>query len=229
MVIGGLQKLTLVDFPGRLAAVLFTRGCNFRCPYCHNPELVDPSVYAEPIPEAEVFSFLEGRVARLEGVVVTGGEPTVHADLPDLLRRIRRLGFFIKLDTNGSAPEMIDRLCRESLLDYVAIDIKSSPDSYERAAGTPVDAAALRRSVELVISSGLPHELRMTFIEPFVALDDMAGVAELARGCALFLVQPFEPSKAIDPRVVLLPRTSREKLEQARSRLSAMGLPAALR
>ncbi len=229
MIIGGLQKLTLTDFPGHLSAVLFTRGCNYRCPYCHNPELVDPRLYREPISDADVFSFLESRVKRLDGVVVTGGEPTIHKDLPVLLRRIKELRLAIKLDTNGSSPEMIEALLREGLLDYIAIDVKSSVASYARAAGSEVDTRAIRRSVELVVSSGIPHELRMTFVESLVPLEEIAGVAELARGCRLFLVQPFQPSKALDPRLLLIRRPSVERLEQVRSLLSGMGLPVAVR
>ncbi len=229
MTIGGLLKITLTDFPGRLAAVLFTRGCNFRCPYCHNPELVDPLRYVEPVPDGEVFAFLESRVGRLDGVVVTGGEPTLHPDLPDFLQRIRRLGFFMKLDTNGSNPDMIEELIETKMLDYIAIDVKSAPDSYARVSGAHADIDAVRRCIELAISSGLPHELRMTFVEPLISLDDMAGVAVLARGCKRFLVQPFQPSKALDPGFLRLQRPSVEKLEQARLMLQSLGLPAALR
>lgn len=229
MIIGGLQKLTLADFPGHLSAVLFTRGCNFRCPYCHNPELVDPRLYAKPMSEEAVFSFLGSRVARLDGVVVTGGEPTIHHDLPALLRRIKELRLAIKLDTNGSSPEMIKALMEEELLDYIAIDIKSSAGFYARAAGTEVNTKAVRRSVELVTSSRIPHELRMTFVEPLVPLEEISGVAELARGCGLFLVQPFQPSKAIDPSFLRLPRPSMERLEQVRTLLSELGLPAVVR
>jgi pyruvate formate lyase activating enzyme len=177
MTIGGLQKITLTDFPGRLAAVLFTRGCNFRCPYCHNPELVDPRCYAEPIPDEEVFAFLENRIERLDGIVVTGGEPTVHPDLPELLHRIRRLGFSIKLDTNGTNPDLVGQLIKAKMLDYIAIDIKCAPDSYSRVAGVRVDANAICECVEMTISSGLPHELRMTFVEPLVSMEEIPGVA----------------------------------------------------
>ncbi|HUI69149.1 MAG TPA: anaerobic ribonucleoside-triphosphate reductase activating protein [Spirochaetia bacterium] len=229
MTIGGLQKVSLTDYPDRLSAVIFTQGCNFRCPYCHNPELVEPHLYRDPIPEDDVVAFLESRLGRLKGVVVTGGEPTIHHDLLRLLRRIRRLGLFIKLDTNGSAPHALEQLIAERLLDYVAVDIKSSVDSYSRATGVFVRTEDIRESVEMVISSGLRHELRMTFLESFVPLDELRSVADLARGCGLFLVQPFEPSKTLDPRLLKLPRPSLEKLERVRRILQASGLPAMLR
>jgi pyruvate formate lyase activating enzyme len=229
MTIGGLQKLTLTDFPGRLSAIIFTRGCNFRCPYCHNPELVDPLRYVEPLSEEEVFSFLQARIGELDGVVVTGGEPTIHSDLARLLRKLKRLGFSVKLDTNGSAPEMISQLIADSLLDYVAIDIKASADSYERAAGVTVDTAAVRSCVERVVSAGLPHEVRMTVVDPLMSLRCAQGVAQMARGCKLFFVQPFQPSKSLDPGLLALPRPSVEELDRIRTALLELGLPAVLR
>jgi pyruvate formate lyase activating enzyme len=190
---------------------------------------VDPSLFGGSISEADVFAFLQSRVSRLEGVVVSGGEPTIHQDLPVLLRRIKKLKLAIKLDTNGSSPEMIEGLIGEGLLDYIAIDIKTSPDLYAKAAGTTVDTGAIRRSVESVISSGLSHELRMTFVEPLLPLETMAGVAELARGCQVFLVQPFQPSKTLDHWFLRLERPSAQRLEQVCCMLQEMGLPAAVR
>jgi pyruvate formate lyase activating enzyme len=229
MIIGGLQKLTLTDFPGHLSAIIFTRGCNFRCSYCHNPELVDPQRYAEPVPEEDVFAFLESRLGKLDGVVVTGGEPTVHKDLPELLRKLKLLGFSVKLDTNGSDPEMMDCLVGESLVDYAAIDIKSSAGAYERAIGVAVNTEAIRRTVERVVSAGLPHELRMTVVDPPTTLGQVKGIAELAQGCGLFVVQPFQPSKALDPSLLTFHRPSAQELEQVRDALRDLGLPAVLR
>jgi pyruvate formate lyase activating enzyme len=229
MTIGGLQKLTLTDYPGKLSATIFTRGCNFRCPYCHNPELVDPLRYGQPLPESEIFSFLVGRTGRLDGVVLTGGEPTVHPDLPDLVQRIKQLGFSVKLDTNGSNPEMLEHLLRQRLLDYVAIDIKSSPAFYRQVTGVEADTRKIRRSVDAVVSSGILHELRMTFIEALVPIGQIQGVAELALGCMLFLVQPFQPTKALDARLLRCPRPTLEKLKEVRDLLSMTGLPAVVR
>ena len=229
MVVGGLQKFTLTDFPGRLAAIVFTRGCNFRCPYCHNPELVDPERYAGPVDDTELFSFLESRAAKLDGVVVTGGEPTIHRDLAVLLHRIKALGLAIKLDTNGSAPRVIGELVEEGLLDYIAMDIKSSPRCYPRATGVQADVLEVRKSVELIAASSIPHELRLTYLETLVPDEELAGVAELARGCRRFVVQPFQPSKALDPVLLREARPTVEKLERVRALLETMGLPAVLR
>ena len=221
--------MTMSDFPGRLAAMVFTRGCNYRCPFCHNPELVDPDRYVDQISEAEVFAFLAKRIETLDGVVITGGEPTVQSDLPLLLRRCKDLGLATKLDTNGSNEEMIGEIIEQRLVDYVALDIKSSLSSYSRAAGVPADVGAIRRSIELICSAGLPHELRMTYVESLMPLEEISEVAELCRGCRLFMVQPFQPSKALDAKFLQLPRPSTEELERVRSALSGLGVPAVVR
>ena len=229
MTIGGLQKLSLADFPGRLAAIIFTRGCNFRCPYCHNPELVDPRRYGPCIPDHEVLCFLKSRQGQLEGVVVTGGEPTVQGDLHQMLQKIRALGFAVKLDTNGSFPDRVRTLVQEGLLDYVAIDIKASGLAYESAVGVPVDREAIRKSVELVVEAGVQHELRLTVVNPATALEQVKGIAEMARGCGVFFLQAFQPTKVLDSRLLSLPRPSVEELERLRRALSDAGLPAVLR
>ena len=127
MVIAGFQKVSLSDFPGKISAIVFTQGCNFRCRYCHNPELVDPARYAAPLAVDAVLDFLAGRVGRIQGVVVTGGEPTLHADLPGLLARIKSLGLAVKLDTNGSRPDVLEEVFRQGIVDYIAMDIKAPP------------------------------------------------------------------------------------------------------
>lgn len=229
MIIGGLQRFSLSDFPGRIACIVFTRGCNFRCPYCHNPELVDPAVSSQSIAEEEVLGLLARREGKIEGVVATGGEPTVHAGLPAFLGKVKAMGLAVKLDTNGSAPRVLRDLLKAGLVDYVAMDIKASPDSYEAAAGVPVNSEDLRKSVETIVSSGVPHELRMTFLESLVPLEEMEGVSKLARGCRLFVVQAFQPSKTLDPRMLEEPRPSPRKLEQVRGMLQDLGLPAVVR
>ncbi len=229
MIIGGLQKFTLIDFPGKMAAAVFTRGCNFRCPYCHNPELVEQTFAAPSVTEEELFAFLETRKDRLEGVVVTGGEPTLQADLASFLKKIKDAGLAVKLDTNGSSPAVLGGLLEKKLVDYVAMDIKGSPRGYSRAAGVSMSLESIRASIRLIITSGIPHELRMTYTEKLVPVEDLPGVAELARGCRLFVVQPFLPTKTLDPRMLKEPRPSGEKLEEVRSRLQDLGLPAVVR
>ncbi len=162
MNIGGFQKLSLIDYPGHLSTVVFTQGCNFRCPVCHNPELVLPDLFDEPIPEQEVFSFLESRKGKLQAVVVTGGEPTLHTDLPKFLAAIKRMGFKTKLDTNGARPEVLQSLFDEKLIDFVAMDIKAPLELYSKLAGCKVDEAAIQKSIALILDSFVPHQFRTT-------------------------------------------------------------------
>jgi pyruvate formate lyase activating enzyme len=229
VVIGGFQKFSLADFPGKISAIVFTRGCNFRCPYCHNPELVDPARYTPEIPQEEVLRFLGSRRGQLQGVVVTGGEPTLHDDLPVFVARIRELGFAVKLDTNGSNPDVLQGLIRDSLLDYVAMDIKAPLAAYPRIAGAPIRAEDIERSVHLVIGSGLPHEFRTTYEGSLLSTQDMAAIAEMVRGCAHFVVQGFRPSGALDPAMRSRARPDRASLLAIRELMETAGLPVLLR
>ena len=198
MVIGGLQKFSLSDFPGLISAIVFTRGCSFRCPYCHNPELVDPSRFVPAIPLSEVRDFLRSRKARLQGVVVTGGEPTIHADLPEFLAELKDMGFAVKLDTNGTNPVMLRQLLIDRILDFIAMDIKAPLALYPAIVRAPASAADLSRSIELIIHSGLPHEFRTTFAESLLSTDDMLQTARLVKGCKRYVVQSFRAGKVLD-------------------------------
>jgi len=229
MIIGGFQKFSLIDFPGRVAAVVFTRGCNFRCPYCHNPQLVEPAPGDPQVPEEEVFSFLRTRTGKLEGVAVTGGEPTLHADLGQFLAALKALGFAVKLDTNGSAPRELQKILSAGLVDYVAMDLKASPARYAEVAGVPVSIEDLRASIETITASGIPHELRMTFLERILPLEEIPAVADLARGCGLFVIQPFLPTTTLDPRMGAEGRPSLARMEEACERFRSLGLPARVR
>ena len=163
MVIGGLQKSSLSDFPGRISAIVFTRGCSFRCPYCHNPELVDPSRYAAEIPMDELNDFFLGRKGKLAGVVVTGGEPTMHQDLPAFLGGLKGMGYAVKLDTNGTNPRMLKRLMSEKLVDFIAMDIKAPlvavrADS-QRSRGDPGHPEEYRADTRVQPSSRVQNNL----------------------------------------------------------------------
>ena len=161
MKIGGFQPFTLTDYPGHVAAIVFTQGCNWRCPYCHNAQLLPADRQkSELIPETCVFDYLSRRSRQLDGLVVTGGEPTIQEDLPRFMHKVHRMGLAIKLDTNGSRPDVIGRLLEEGLLDYIAMDIKAPLDQYESVVRRPVDADALQTSTELIKNSGIPHEFR---------------------------------------------------------------------
>jgi pyruvate formate lyase activating enzyme len=229
MVIGGFQKFSLSDFPGHISAIIFTRGCGFRCPYCHNPELVDPCRYAPALSTETVLAFLESRRGLLQGVVISGGEPTIHAGLPDLLAAIKAMGFAVKLDTNGSNPSLLEHLLTQGLCDYVAMDLKAPLDSYHRLAGVPVDPAAIRRSLELVVGSGIPHEIRTTYLESLLSDDDLSRIGELAKGCLRFFLQIYRATKSLEPSLLRTPRPSESRIRSLKSLLEAHGLPVQVR
>ena len=173
--IGGLQKVTLLDFPNKVACTVFLTGCNLHCPYCHNPELVFPRNDRKTVSENELFEFLTSRRGKLDGVCITGGEPTLYPSLPDLLRRIRRMGFLVKLDSNGSVPEMLEHLLREKLLDYVAMDIKNAPSRYAETCGADV-IEQVEKSAALLKNSNIDYEFRTTVCHPFHSPDGMQEI-----------------------------------------------------
>lgn len=207
MVIGGLEKLSLIDYPGELAAVVFTQGCNFRCPFCHNPMLVQASYgagkiknnrqYQEKgeghtrISEDDLLSFLEERRGKLDGVVVTGGEPTIHADLGDFLGKIKELGYRIKLDTNGSNPEALGRILRENKADYLAMDFKGPPERYPDTTGVALDFSYIQKSVTMIMQSGLPYEFRTTLVPGYIKKRDIKKMGEIIQGADKWFLQRF--------------------------------------
>lgn len=229
MLIGGLQKVSLSDFPGKIAAIVFTRGCNFRCPYCHNPELVDPGRYASPLEEKSVIAYLRSRTGMIQGVVVTGGEPTMHDDLPLFLATVKEMGFHVKLDTNGSRPEMLERVLAQNCVDYVALDVKGPLHAYERIARASVDPVAITRSIRLVIDSGLPHEMRTTYLPSLLSKDDAAEMAEMIAGCRAFFLQAFHATKTLDPNLRQEPTPDKAALMLMAKVFTDRGIPAQIR
>ncbi|MDE6576343.1 MAG: anaerobic ribonucleoside-triphosphate reductase activating protein [Opitutales bacterium] len=198
MRIGGLQRLSLVDFPKKLAAIVFTVGCNFRCPFCHNPELVTGG--ANEFLEAEFFDFLAQRTQQLEGVVITGGEPTLHHDLPEFVKKIRALGYAVKLDTNGTAPEMLQQLIDQKLLDYVAMDIKHTWVRYPFATGLQqLPIANIQRSAAILLQNKVDYEFRTTVIREFHNPEDIVTMAQQITGAKRYIVQEFIPDRTLDP------------------------------
>ena len=177
MRIGGLIKFTLIDYPGRVAAVVFTQGCNFRCRYCHNPELVYPHLLQEPMPEEEVLAFLRRRQGALEGVVVTGGEPTLQPDLIRFLEDVKALGYKIKLDTNGSKPEVIQEAIDKKLVDYIAMDLKAPLEKYSLITGVEFEPTTLQQSMRIITESGLPYEFRTTYDKEVLTDNDISAIS----------------------------------------------------
>ncbi len=198
--VGGVQKLTLVDYPGHVAAALFTSGCNMRCGYCHNPELVLPERLAPSIPLEEIFIFLQSRVGRLDGVVISGGEPTVHDELPELCRLIKSLGYDVKLDSNGTRPEMLKLMIDNSWIDFVSMDIKGPLEKYVEIAARPVDLAAIEASIRLLIDSGIEHEFRTTVVRQQLEPSDFRLIGQMVRGAKTFALQHFRPGKTLSPQ-----------------------------
>ena len=201
MIIGGLEKMTLIDYPGQLAAIVFTKGCNFRCHFCYNPLLVWPDRETDekkyektysPISEDEFFLFLESRKGRLDGVVITGGEPTMHHDLPEFIKKIRAWGYKIKLDTNGTNPEALIGLLKENLLDYIAMDLKAPYDKYENVTGVKINCQNLEKSVKIIIESGLPHEFRTTVVPGLLELSDFDKMGAAISGADAWYLQKFK-------------------------------------
>lgn len=197
----GLVKTSLIDYPGEIAAVLFTRGCNLRCPYCHNPGLVTGPEPRGMLGTEEVLNFLRRRRNVLDGVCITGGEPLLHPDIPDFLREIRRLGFKVKLDTNGTLPGILERV----EADYIAMDIKTLPEKYPRL--LPADgpestagmAAAVRESAAWLMASGIEHEFRTTAAPGIFGEEDIGGIAEMLRGARVYVLAAFRPGNTLDP------------------------------
>ena len=182
MKIGGLLKFTLIDFPGRPAAVIFTQGCNFRCRYCHNPELVYPHMFGEPVAEEEIDAFLKRRQGTLEGIVVSGGEPTLHEDLPQFLAKLKGMGYATKLDTNGTRPDVLKQLIHDKLLDFIAMDLKAPLEKYSLITGVDFNPAVLRESMKLIVESGLGYEFRTTYDKEVLTDTDIAALTQLTQG-----------------------------------------------
>ena len=191
MKLHGLQKMTLLDFPGHVACTVFLGGCDFRCPFCHNFELVDGTAPAV-MEDREFFSFLEKRHGLLDGVAITGGEPCLHPDLPAFIRKIREMGFGVKLDTNGDHPTLLRELLREGLVDYVAMDIKNSPSRYAETVGLEsLDLTPVRESVRILMEGAADYEFRTTVVDELHSEDDFRAIGEWIRSAKRYFLQPF--------------------------------------
>ena len=200
MLIGGLQKTTLIDYPGKVAATVFTAGCNFNCSFCHNPELVDAEkIKKQPVMKEKIFfDFLESRKKLLEAICITGGEPTIHNDLVDFIGKIKEKGFLVKLDTNGSRPKVLAELFQKNLLDFVAMDIKSSLKKYRQAVNRQVKQQDILKSIDLIKNSGKEYEFRTTVVPGLVNKKDIKKIGQLLNGAKLFVLQQFEIGKNLN-------------------------------
>ena len=198
MIINGLQKLTLLDYPGHTACTVFLGCCNMRCQFCHNAILVLDPGNQPTVSEDEFFKFLDKRHGLLDGVAITGGEPTMRPDLPEFIRKIKDKGFDVKLDTNGCYPEVLEKLLDEKLVDYVAMDIKSSPAGYAKAVGVPdFDLAPVEKSVQLLMNGEVDFEFRTTVVKELHTAEDIVSIAKWIEGAPKYFLQLFKDNGAL--------------------------------
>lgn len=220
MKLSGLQKLTLLDYPGKVACTVFTAGCNYRCPFCHNGDLVLPELMPPPLAEADFFAFLQKRRGVLDGVCVSGGEPLIHEDILAFLERIKQLGYAVKLDTNGAFPDKLRALVEAGLVDYVAMDIKNSPERYAQTVGVdPMDLGPVRESVAYLLSGAVDHEFRTTVVRQLHTAEDLVNIGKWISGAERYFLQAF-----VDSEYVLqggLSGYSKEELQALKERVSA--------
>lgn len=229
MLIAGLNKTTLLDYPGRVAATIFTGGCNFRCPFCHNGDLVLKPAVQDAYSEEEIFSFLKKRKNVLKGVCITGGEPTLQADLPAFIAKIKKIGYDVKLDTNGYHPEMLQELLQKGLIDYVAMDIKNCREKYAETVGKEDFAIErIEKSIEILKQTEIPYEFRTTVVKEFHTIQDILAIGEWIAGCPQYFLQQYQGNEK-EIRTMLYGVASGfngyEKEEMAKMKESLQRLP----
>lgn len=220
--IKGLLPSSMIDWPGKICAVVFLAGCNFRCPYCHNPELVEAEGTGDSLPWEDVAAYFEERTGWIDGVSVTGGEPTIHVDLPVLCEKIKAMGLAVKVDTNGSRPRLLRHMLEKALVDCVAMDLKTSLEKYPSLVGRPVDVQAIRESAKLLISWGGEHEFRCTVVPGWVEYRDLEEIACLVEGARCLVLQQFRPDHTLDPSHAGLKPYPDELLVQWSEELSSL-------
>ena len=216
MKIGGLQPVTLLDYPGLVAATIFTSGCNMRCPFCYNPGLVLPQLIVKDggLPEKELFDFLKQRKKYLDGVCITGGEPLLQPDIVNFCVKIKKLGYLIKLDTNGLQPKKLAKLIDKKLIDYIAMDIKGPVGNYQKYVGATVDTDKVKKSIAIIKDSGLAYEFRSTLAKGLHQKEDILAMAEMIRGAKKYFIQNFTaPEMCVDRNFKGTPFTQAEMIE----------------
>jgi len=215
MLFGGLQRTTLVDYPGKVAATIFTAGCNFRCPYCHNPELVLPELIKKQpkITEKEILEFLEERQKLLEGVCITGGEPTIQSDLIDFIKKVKDLGFLVKLDTNGSCPNVLNSLIEGKLIDYIAMDIKAPKQKYELFIEDENIVDNIDKSIELLKQDKIDYEFRTTLAPNILEEQDILAIVNWIQFAPRYFLQRFKNSKVLNEKFKNLQPWSEQRIK----------------
>ena len=225
MFLGGLQKNTLLDYPGKVATTVFTIGCNFRCPFCYSSELVLPSkIKKQPLlSEDYFFSFLKQRVGKIDGIVICGGEPTIQKDLIEFIKKIKNLGFLVKLDTNGYLTHILKRILKENILDYVAMDIKAPKNKYQKYSGKKIDISKIESSINILKSYGgkVDYEFRTT-VAPGISKEDIIKIANWIGPAKSYFLQEFLGTKdIINPKIKNLSTLTKDDIETVIKEISA--------
>ncbi|OGD67803.1 anaerobic ribonucleoside-triphosphate reductase activating protein [Candidatus Berkelbacteria bacterium RIFCSPHIGHO2_12_FULL_36_9] len=226
MYISGLQKTSLIDYPENISAVIFTSGCNFNCGFCHNPELVNPKLYLPEIPEYKILDFLRKRKKVLDAVVITGGEPTIYPDLINFIKKIKKLGYLIKLDTNGTNPDIINNLITNNLIDYIAMDIKGPLDKYQEITGCLVDIGKIKQSIQIIKnirvsprrspreSALVDYEFRTTVVPTLHKKENFRSIGKMIKGAKKYYLQQFRPTKTLSPKFKTITPFSQSQLQE---------------
>lgn len=218
MIISGFQKSSLIDFPDKIAAIVFTQGCNFKCGYCHNPELVTEPIQAQ-FDEHEILNFLNTRINKLDGVVITGGEPTLQNDLKRFISKIKSLDFAVKLDTNGTNPMLLDEFVTENLIDYIAMDIKGPIKKYNEITQMSVDINNILKSIKIILNSKIDHEFRTTVVSEQLNSIDFDEIGIMIQGAEKYFLQKFVPSKHVNSDFINKKSITEDELQLIKNKL----------
>lgn len=213
MFIKGIQKTSLIDYPNKICSVIFLSGCDFRCPYCQNPDLINSPDKLQDINEKEFLEFIASRKGLIDGVCITGGEPTIHEDLPKLIKNIKKMGFLVKLDTNGNNPKVIEKLIGKKLIDFIAMDIKAPLNKYKNVARVNVNVKRIKRSIDIIMSSNIDYEFRTTVLPVLHTKGDILEIAKMIKGAKKYYLQQFRPLITLDPVFKYYSTFSKEELK----------------
>ena len=214
----GQVKVSFIDYPNKICTVYFVGGCNFRCPYCHNSHLLNG--IGERMDEAQVFEYLEKRRNMLDGICVSGGEPTLHAGLEPFLGEVKRRGFLVKLDTNGTSPEVLENLLKNRIVDYIAMDIKAPFEKYEKVADRPVDVEAIKQSIDLIRNLSSDYEFRTTVCRELLEVGDVLKIAQYIKGSQKYILQNFRDCGSVLAGEGKLTPFSKEELDAVKEKAS---------
>ncbi len=199
MLIGGFQKFSLIDYPDKISAIIFTQGCPFKCHFCHNPDLVLKKRFKTAMSEEKVLDFLKNRKNQLDAIVITGGEPTIQKDLALFIKKVKDLNYLVKLDTSGINPRVLENLINQNLLDYIAMDIKAPLEKYKEITRNNVNLENIKKSIQLIMSSNIAYEFRTTLVKDLHSADDPIKISKLIEGASKYILQRFRPDETLDP------------------------------